>query len=118
MGIRISSWLSRPLSLRSLIAQARLALRLLREPRVPLLLKSVPVLAFLYVVSPIDLVPDFIPGLGQLDDLGIVLAALEMFVRLCPIGPQTFHREAIAQRRRFAPMTSTDDIIEAEWRHG
>ena len=118
MGIRISSWLSRPLSLRSLIAQARLALRLLREPRVPALIKSVPVLAFLYVVSPIDLVPDFIPGLGQLDDLGIILAAIELFVRLCPTGAQTFHREAIAQRRRYAPMTSTDDIIEAEWRHG
>jgi uncharacterized membrane protein YkvA (DUF1232 family) len=118
MGKRISSWLSRPLSLRSLIVQARLALRLLREPRVPMLLKSVPLLAFLYVVSPIDLVPDFIPGLGQLDDLGVILAALELFVRLCPTGAQTFHREALAQRRRYAPMTSTDDIIEAQWRHG
>ena len=118
MGIRISSWLARPLSLRSLIVQARLALRLLREPRVPILLKSVPLFAFLYVVSPIDLVPDFIPGLGQLDDLGVILAALELFVRLCPTGAHTFHREAIAQRRRYAPMTSTDDIIEAQWRHG
>ena len=118
MGIRISSWLSRPLSLRSLILQARLALRLVREPRVPMLLKVVPVLAILYVVSPIDFVPDFIPGLGQLDDLGIILAALELFVRLCPSGPHAFHHEAIAQRRRYSPMTSTDDVIEAEWRHG
>jgi uncharacterized membrane protein YkvA (DUF1232 family) len=118
MAIRISSWLSRPLSLRSLITQARMAIRLFREPRVPMLLKGVPLLAFLYVLSPIDLVPDFIPGLGQLDDLGITLAALELFVRLCPSGAQAFHREAITQRRRYAPMTSTDDIIEAEWRHG
>jgi uncharacterized membrane protein YkvA (DUF1232 family) len=118
MATRISSWLSRPLSLRSLITQARLAFRLFREPRVPILLKAVPLLAFLYVLSPIDLVPDFIPGLGQLDDLGIMLAALELFVRLCPSGAHAFHREAIAQRRRYAPMTSTDDIIEAEWRHG
>ena len=84
MAIRISSWLSRPLSLRSLLVQARLAIRLFREPRVPMLLKAFPLLAVLYVVSPIDLVPDFIPGLGQLDDLGIILAALELFVRLCP----------------------------------
>ena len=118
MGIRISSWLSRPLSLRLLVGHLRLALRLFREPRVPALVKAVPVLAGLYLVSPIDLVPDFIPGLGQLDDLGIILAALELFVRLCPSGAQVFHREAIAQRRRYAPMTSTDDIIEAEWRHG
>lgn len=118
MAKGITSWLSRPLSLRALIVHARLAIRLFREPRVPMLLKAVPLFAFLYVLSPIDLVSDFIPGLGQLDDLGIILAALELFVRLCPSGAEVFHREAIAQRRRYAPMTSTDDIIEAEWRHG
>ena len=118
MAIRNSSWLSRPLSLRALIGQARLAIRLFREPRVPMALKAVPVLALLYVLSPIDLVPDFIPGLGQLDDVGVILAAFEFFVRLCPSGAQTFHREAVAQRRPYAPMTSTDDVIEAEWRHG
>jgi uncharacterized membrane protein YkvA (DUF1232 family) len=118
MAVRISSWLSRPWSLRSLLGHARLAFRLFREPRVPLLFKAVPLLGLLYVISPVDFVPDFIPGLGQLDDLGIILAALELFVRLCPVGVQTFHREAIAQRRRYTPMTSSDDIIEAEWRHG
>jgi uncharacterized membrane protein YkvA (DUF1232 family) len=118
MAIRISSWLSRPLSLRALIGQVRLAIRLFREPRVPTALKAVPVLALLYVLSPIDLVADFIPGLGQLDDLGVILAALEFFVRLCPAATQTFHREAVAQRRPYAPMTSIDDVIEAEWRHG
>jgi uncharacterized membrane protein YkvA (DUF1232 family) len=97
---------------------ARLAIRLFREPRVPTLLKAVPLLALLYVLSPIDLVPDFIPGLGQLDDLGIILAALELFVRSCPDGAQAFHREAIAQRRRYASMTSTDDVIDAQWRQG
>jgi uncharacterized membrane protein YkvA (DUF1232 family) len=106
------------LSLRLLLAQARLAARLFREPKVPLPLKVVPILGLLYVVSPIDLVPDFLPGLGQLDDIGIILAALEIFVRLCPSGAQAFHRDAIAQRRSYAPMSSTDDVIEAEWRHG
>ena len=118
MAVRISSWLSRPLSLRLLLGQARLATRLFREPRVPVSLKVIPVLAGLYVVSPIDLVPDFFPGVGQLDDLGIVLAAMELFVRLCPSAAQAFHRDAIAQRRRYSPMSSTDDFIEAEWRHG
>ena len=118
MAIRISSWLSRPWSLRSLLLQARLAFRLLREPRVPMVMKAVPLLALLYVISPIDFVPDFIPGLGQLDDLGIVLAALELFVRLCPGSAHTYHREAITQLRRYSPMTPTDDVIDAEWRHG
>jgi uncharacterized membrane protein YkvA (DUF1232 family) len=85
---------------------------------VPTALKAVPVIALLYVLSPIDLVPDFIPGLGQLDDLGVILAALELFVRLCPSPAQAFHREAVAQRRPYAPMASTDDVIEAEFRHG
>ena len=118
MAIRISSWLSRPWSLRALIAQARLAFRLFREPRVPMVLKAVPLLALLYVISPIDFVPDFIPGLGQLDDLGIVLAAPALFVRLCPGVAQTFHREATIQRRRYSPLTPPDEAIEAEWRHG
>jgi len=118
MGIRISSWLARPLTLRSLLAQSRLAIRLFREPRVPALLKALPVLSGLYVVSPIDLVPDILPGLGQLDDLGVILATLELFVRLCPTTAQAFHREAIAHRRRYVPMASTDDVIDAEWRHG
>ena len=118
MAIRISSWLSRPWSLRAFALQARLAARLFKEPRVSVVLKALPVLAALYVISPIDFIPDFVPGLGQLDDLGVILAGLELFVRLCPSGAQTFHREAIAKRRPYSPMASTDDFIEAEWRHG
>ena len=118
MAIRFSSWLSRPLALRSLLVQARLAVRLLREPRVPALVKAVPALAALYVIWPIDLVPDLFPVLGQLDDLGIVLLALELFIRICPTGARSFHRDAILQRRAYSPMSSGDDAIEAEWRHG
>ena len=118
MAIRVSSWLSRPWNLRALIVQVRLAFRLFREPRVPMVFKAVPLVALLYVISPIDFVPDFIPGLGQLDDLGVVLAAVELFVRLCPAGAQVFHRDAITQRRRYSPMTPTDDVIDVEWRHG
>ena len=89
------------------------AFRLFRESRVPMVLKAVPLLALLYVISPVDFVPDFIPGLGQLDDLGIIIAALELFVRLCPSVAQSFHQEAINLRRRYSPMTPTDEIIEA-----
>jgi uncharacterized membrane protein YkvA (DUF1232 family) len=48
--------------------------RLLRDPRVPRRAKVPVVLLLPYLVSPIDLIPDFIPVLGQLDD--VVLAAL------------------------------------------
>lgn len=113
---RLVAWLSKPGLLRALIAQARLAFRLIREPRVPALLKAIPLAAAIYVVSPIDLVPDVVPVLGQLDDLGVVLVFLELFLLLCPPGAKAFHEAAIASGRRYAPMAATDDVIDVEWR--
>ena len=52
--------------------------RLMQDPRVPLLAKLAVPLALLYVVSPIDIIPDYIVGLGQLDDLAIVLIAFKV----------------------------------------
>jgi uncharacterized membrane protein YkvA (DUF1232 family) len=114
---RLFVWLSRPLALRTLFTQARLAIRLLREPQVPMAFKAIPVLAALYVIWPLDFVPDILPVLGQLDDLGVLLFAFELFVRLCPAAAQAFHGEALAHRRAYSPMSSKDDVIEATWRH-
>jgi uncharacterized membrane protein YkvA (DUF1232 family) len=116
MAARITSWLWRPGLLRTLLYQARLAARLLREPRVPLLTKAVPMIACLYLVSPIDVVPDFVPVIGQTDDLTLLLVALALFVRLCPASTVSFHRDAVAEGRRYSPVASTDDVIDAEWR--
>jgi uncharacterized membrane protein YkvA (DUF1232 family) len=67
----------------------RLAIRLYRDPRVSSVIKAlVPLLAALYVLSPIDLVPDFIVGFGQVDDVGVLgllaLAAVALIRRLAP----------------------------------
>jgi uncharacterized membrane protein YkvA (DUF1232 family) len=118
MAAGVTSWLTRPGLLRRLWSQARLAIRLLREPRVPVAIKAVVLLAALYVIFPLDFLPDFLPGLGQLDDLGIAAVALELFLKLCPAGPKAFHAVAITQGRHYAPMPATDDVIEAEWRRG
>jgi uncharacterized membrane protein YkvA (DUF1232 family) len=83
---------------------------------VPVLSKALPLLAALYVISPLDLVPDIFPGLGQLDDVSVAVVTLEIFLRLCPVAAKAFHREAIAQSRRYSPMAPTDDVIDAEWR--
>jgi uncharacterized membrane protein YkvA (DUF1232 family) len=88
----------------------------MREPRVPWLIKALPLFATLYLILPLDFLPDVIPLLGQLDDLGIMLVALQVFLRLCPAGATAFHRSAIAHGRRFAPMAPTDDFIDTEWR--
>lgn len=97
-------------------SQARLAGRLLREPRVPFHAKAVPVLAALYLVSPLDLVPDILPLVGQIDDVTLAVAALAVFVRLCPSPTVAFHREALAAGRPYAPMSAGDEVIEAQWR--
>ena len=57
---------------------------LVRDPRVPLFVRLLPVPVLIYLASPIDLIPDFIPVLGQLDDLLIVAAALWVVLRYTP----------------------------------
>jgi uncharacterized membrane protein YkvA (DUF1232 family) len=69
---------------RQLIEQVRLSWALLLDNRVPLVLKLIPLAAIAYIVSPIDLIPDIFLGLGQLDDLGILMAALTTFNSLAP----------------------------------
>lgn len=53
---------------------AKLLARLARDPRVPMRRKVLAGAVFVYIVSPIDLIPDLIVGIGLLDD--VVLAAL------------------------------------------
>jgi uncharacterized membrane protein YkvA (DUF1232 family) len=101
---------------RLLLSRAQLALRLLREPRVPVLAKGVPVLALAYILSPLDFLPDVFPLLGQLDDLGIAVIALQTFLSLCPEGPKIFHQSALAERRPYSPMAGEDDFIDAKFR--
>jgi len=113
--MRVTSWLSRPALLKTLASRMRLAVRLFREPAVALLAKAVPVLAVLYVVSPIDFVPDVIPVLGQLDDLAVVLIAIETFVSWCPRAAVDFHKQAIESGRRYSAMPATGQVIDAEF---
>lgn len=55
-----------------------------RHPRTPFLAKALALLVVAYAVSPIDLIPDFIPVLGYLDDLLLVPAGLWLTIRLVP----------------------------------
>lgn len=110
------SWLARSKALGSLLSDAHLAVRLLREPAVPAYLKAVPAAAVAYVLSPLDILPDFIPVIGQLDDLGVLILGLKVFVGLCPADAVAFHRAAIAQRRPYSPMSAVPEVIDAEYR--
>jgi len=56
-------------------------LQYVNDPSVPLIRKLAGVLAVLYFLSPVDLLPDFIPLLGWLDDLGVLSAAALFMMR-------------------------------------
>jgi len=90
----------------------RLSWRLLRDPRAGTKVRFVvPLLAGLYVLSPIDLIPDLFVGLGQVDDLGVIGLALLMLVRLLPrLAPP----DVVAEH--LATMGLADDPATAE--HG
>src|SRR5215207_1038343 len=64
--------------------QLRLSWRLLRDERVSALKFALPAFLALYVVSPIDPIPDFLLGLGQVDDIGIVIAGVLLLARIIP----------------------------------
>jgi len=70
--------------LRNLPNFARLYWRLLCDRRVSLWPKALLPLTFLYVLSPVDLIPDAIPLVGEVDDLVMVMLACRLFIYLCP----------------------------------
>ena len=56
----------------------------LRHPRTPRLVRALAVLVVAYALSPIDLIPDFIPVLGFLDDVILLPALIWLAMRLIP----------------------------------
>ena len=85
-------------ALTRLLKTGRLALRLLRDGRVPLYAKLVMAAAVFYALSPLDFVPDFIPVLGQLDDVAVLALGLQAFIKLCPDEVVEEHETALGQR--------------------
>jgi uncharacterized membrane protein YkvA (DUF1232 family) len=71
-----------------------------RDPRVPLPAKLVAGLVAAYALSPIDLIPDFIPVLGLLDDLILVPLGLWLALRLIPPEIMAELRGAADERGR------------------
>jgi uncharacterized membrane protein YkvA (DUF1232 family) len=87
--------------------EAQFFRELAAHPRTPLVTKVLLGLAMAYLVSPIDLIPDFVPILGQLDDVLILGGLVFMAVRLAP-------RDVVAEcrarsRGRSATPSQGDD---------
>ena len=71
--------------MQQLLETGRLAWRLMRDPRVAGWIRyGIPALMLIYLVSPADIIPDFFPVVGQLDDLGVILFGMNLMVRFAP----------------------------------
>lgn len=81
---------------RGMAQELKLIWKVLKDGRTPTYLKAFPLLVALYLISPFDLIPGFIPVLGQLDDVGLLLLAIKGFIRLAPQEIVAEHMQALA----------------------
>ena len=85
-----------------------------RDPRTPWLARIVVAAVVAYALSPIDLIPDFIPVLGMLDDLLLVPAGLWLALRLIPSDVVAEHRQRASDGRLPASRVAAV-VIVAIW---
>lgn len=86
-----------------------------RDPRTPRLAKVIAAAVAAYALSPVDLVPDFIPILGYLDDLLIVPAGIALAVRLIPPDLMNDFRRQADERAARPRSLSAAVIIVCVW---
>ena len=73
-----------------------------RDPRTPWYAKLMVAAVVGYAASPIDLIPDFIPVIGQLDDLLLLPLGIALAIRMIP-------REVMVEKRQAAAMRFAGD---------
>ena len=100
----------------SVVRRFSLGWRLLWDPRVSLWTKLAPFFTILYIISPLDFIPDVILGVGQVDDLGALLVGLELFIRLTPEAIVTQHLQAMGFNvGQWEEVDEDVDLIEGEY---
>jgi uncharacterized membrane protein YkvA (DUF1232 family) len=109
MALWIAALRERASSLKSEVEALLVAIR---DPRVPWWVRGLGFIVLAYAVSPIDLIPDFIPVLGLVDDLVIVPAGVVLLRRLIPDAVM-----ADARSRRAAKPSALAGglIVGAVW---
>ena len=84
--------------------------RAARDPRVPWYAKALAFCVAGYALSPIDLIPDFVPVLGYMDDVIIVPLGILIVVKLIPPEIMAEHR-ALAAAAQDRPVSATAGIV-------
>jgi uncharacterized membrane protein YkvA (DUF1232 family) len=88
------------------------------DPRTPWHAKAVALAVAVYALSPIDLIPDFIPILGYLDDLIIVPLGILLAVYLIPADLMAEFRHAASERTRMPARWLGAAFIVGIWSVG
>ena len=86
-----------------------------RDPRVPWYAKALAIVVACYALSPIDLIPDFIPVLGYLDDLILLPLGVLLVVRLIPPEIMAEHRHSAAAAQVRPASNATAVVIAGIW---
>jgi uncharacterized membrane protein YkvA (DUF1232 family) len=86
-----------------------------RDPRVPWYAKVIAGLVAAFALSPIDLIPDFVPVLGYVDDLLLVPAGILLAVRLIPAELMEEFRATAASRAERPTTRAGAAVIVLVW---
>jgi len=101
-----------------LLKSVQVSWRLLWDRRMPLWTKAVPLGAALYLIWPADLLADPVLGLGQLDDLALILLAARLFIALAPaallldVGGAEFRSQALEAPERPFEVEGKTRLLE------
>jgi len=94
--------------------QTRLVFRLLRDPEVPFYLKFVPFVGLLYVIMPIDLISDFVPVMGQLDDITALIVGAKVFIEISPPQVVARHMQEIRVQDGYETIVEGEFVDELD----
>ncbi|MBR0674311.1 DUF1232 domain-containing protein [Roseomonas soli] len=86
-----------------------------RDPRTPWHARALAIGVAAYALSPIDLIPDFVPVLGYLDDVILVPLGILLVVRLVPPGVMAEHRASAAAAAAGPASRAGAACIVAVW---
>jgi uncharacterized membrane protein YkvA (DUF1232 family) len=82
------------------------------DPRVPWPAKALAAIVVAYALSPVDLIPDFIPVLGYLDDLILLPLGILLVVRMIPRPlMEDLRRQAAARLDEFQPRSMAAAVV-------
>jgi uncharacterized membrane protein YkvA (DUF1232 family) len=101
-----------------LIDHFKLSWRLFRDPTVsPLVRYGIPLLGLVYLISPVDIIPDVLLGFGQLDDAAVLLLLSQLMVMLAPDDLVAKYRQASQPPSpEPEPAAPEEEVIDADYR--